>query len=99
MKNILCLIAALVIGLTSSTNIFADDRFPDDYLGDASSGLVFIPGKGYSWPPMGAPVTRYYYDTAGRSHLVEVDPFTLEVRRSPVDLNRLEGNEGRSSNR
>ncbi len=55
------------------------------------SGLVFTPGKGYSWPAMGGPVTRYVYDAAGRSHLVEVDPFTLEVRRSPVDPNRLEG--------
>ncbi|AFM25636.1 hypothetical protein [Desulfomonile tiedjei] len=59
-------------------------------LGNAS-GLVFTPGKGYSWPAMGGPVTRYMYDAAGRSHLVEVDPFTLEVRRSPVDPNRLEG--------
>jgi hypothetical protein len=84
------LAAAVIIGLMSFTNIFAEN-FSDDYLGTASSGLVFIPGKGYSWPPMGGPVTRYYYDASGRSHLVEVDPFTLEAKRSPVDLNRLNG--------
>jgi hypothetical protein len=89
-KTIFHLVIAVVIGIVASTNIFADD-FPDDYLGAASSGLVFIPGKGYSWPSMGGPTTRYYYDTSGRSHLVEVDPFTLEVRKSPVDLNRLNG--------
>lgn len=93
MKNtihiIIVVAAMLVIGLWSKSNVFADDS-----LGNAS-GLVFTPGKGYSWPAMGGPVTRYYYDAAGRSHLVEVDPFTLEVRRSPVDLNDLEGKTGR----
>lgn len=93
MQNIAHLIVALTVisllGLSGSPAVLADDS-----MGNAS-GLVFIPGKGYSWPPMGGPVTRYYYDAAGRSHLVEVNPYTLEVRRSPVDLNALEGYEGR----
>jgi hypothetical protein len=85
---------ALVVGLFSVAS-----AFDDDYLGDASSGLVFTPGKGYSWPAMGGPVTRYYYDPSGRSHLVEVDPFTLDVRRSPVDPNSIDDPRGRSRDR
>ncbi len=54
MRNIFYLViaiaGALVVGLSSVAN-----AFDDDYLGDASSGLVFTPGKGYSWPAMGGP--------------------------------------------
>lgn len=94
MRNIFYLVialaGALVVGLFSVVN-----AFDDDYLGDASSGLVFTPGKGYSWPAIGGPVTRYYYDPSGRTHLVEVDPFTLDVRRFPVDPNGVDVRRGR----
>jgi len=90
MRNILLLTVLMLAGLTATSNLYAED-FPGDYLGSASSGLTYIPGKGYSWPSMGSPVTRYYYDPSGGTHLVEVDPFTLEVRRSPVDLSKPYG--------
>ncbi len=70
---------ALFLGLFPVVNALAQD------YADTEPYLSYMPDHGYSVPAKGGDFTEYYYDAYGRTHLVQVDPFTMEVTPSPVD--------------
>ncbi len=69
----------LVLGLFPVVNALAQDYT------DTEPYLSYSPENGYKVPAKGGNFAEYYYDAYGRSHLVQVDPFTLEVTPSPID--------------